>query len=73
LALITVAGTVKALDVGAPTLVAIAMGAVAVCASSIHEHRPGRVQDDGRAFQAVMAVSACNRRRIRHAAAVSNS
>jgi uncharacterized membrane protein YeiH len=43
LALVTVAGTVKALDVGAPALVAIAMGAVTASAGGIIRDTLGHV------------------------------
>jgi len=43
LALVTVAGTVKALDVGTPALVAIAMGAVTGCAGGIIRDTLGQV------------------------------
>lgn len=43
LALVTVAGTVKSLDVGAPALVAIAMGAVTGCVGGIIRDTLGHV------------------------------
>ena len=43
LALVTVAGTVKASDVGAPALVAIAMGAVTACVGGIIRDTLGHV------------------------------
>src|SRR5262245_53579953 len=43
LALVTVAGTVKALDVGTPALVAIAMGAVTGCVGGIIRDTLGQV------------------------------
>jgi uncharacterized membrane protein YeiH len=43
LALVTIAGTVKALDVGAPALVAIAMGAVTGCVGGIIRDTLGQV------------------------------
>jgi uncharacterized membrane protein YeiH len=43
LALVTVAGTIKAMDVGAPALVAIAMGAVTGCVGGIIRDTLGHV------------------------------
>ena len=43
LALVTVAGTVKASDVGTPALVAIAMGAVTGCVGGIIRDTLGHV------------------------------